>query len=215
MQQEVLPRVSAEVGYSHRWFPGQYRPPGFALFMQALSAFELGDHAEATARALDARAAANTSGQPAHHGGPLMILANIAVPNGNHERAQAREALSHCEAIRNAPRTASSASPSKTRESWSPALPSRESFATRLPGRLKPDTTFVSSRLRRWRWAAAEAQTAASVHAADTAAHALFSKRPLSEDEHFESQTRTQVSRESVLERAFQTRNRTFEWHTA
>jgi len=28
VQQEVVPRVSAEVGYSHRWFPGQYRPPG-------------------------------------------------------------------------------------------------------------------------------------------------------------------------------------------
>jgi len=60
----------------------------FALFMQALSAFELGDHPKATARALDARAAANASGQPVNHAGPLMILANIAVASGNHERAQ-------------------------------------------------------------------------------------------------------------------------------
>jgi hypothetical protein len=28
VQQEVVPRVSAEVGYSHRWFPGLYRPIG-------------------------------------------------------------------------------------------------------------------------------------------------------------------------------------------
>ena len=60
----------------------------FALFMQALSAFELGDHPKATSRALDARAAANASGQPVNHAGPLMILANIAVASGNHERAQ-------------------------------------------------------------------------------------------------------------------------------
>ena len=31
-QQEVLPRVSAEVGYSHRWFPELYRPPGMTDF---------------------------------------------------------------------------------------------------------------------------------------------------------------------------------------
>jgi hypothetical protein len=28
VQQEVLPRVSVEAGYSQRWFPGLYRPPG-------------------------------------------------------------------------------------------------------------------------------------------------------------------------------------------
>jgi predicted ATPase/DNA-binding winged helix-turn-helix (wHTH) protein len=60
----------------------------FALFMQALAAFECGDYEEATARALEAREAADLGDEPVQHCGPLMILANIAVANGDHERAQ-------------------------------------------------------------------------------------------------------------------------------
>jgi non-specific serine/threonine protein kinase len=60
----------------------------FALFLQGLAAFELGDHDQATARSLEARDAANVSGDEVQHGGPLLILANIAVSNGDHDRAQ-------------------------------------------------------------------------------------------------------------------------------
>jgi non-specific serine/threonine protein kinase len=60
----------------------------FALFLQGLAAFELGDHEQATARALEARDAANASGEEVLHGGPLLILANIAVSSGDHDRAQ-------------------------------------------------------------------------------------------------------------------------------
>ncbi len=60
----------------------------FALFAQALAAFELGDHELAAARCLAAREAADASGEPIHHSGPLMILANIAVMRGDYDRAQ-------------------------------------------------------------------------------------------------------------------------------
>jgi len=60
----------------------------FALFLQGLAAFELGDHQQAAARALEARDAITASGEEVQHGGPLLILANIAVLNGDHERAQ-------------------------------------------------------------------------------------------------------------------------------
>jgi tetratricopeptide (TPR) repeat protein len=60
----------------------------FALFLQGLAAFELGDHEQAAARALEARDAVTASGEEVQHGGPLLILANIAVLNGDHERAQ-------------------------------------------------------------------------------------------------------------------------------
>jgi len=60
----------------------------FALFLQGLSAFELGDHEQAAARALEAREAIITSSEEVQHGGPLLILANIAVLNGDYERAQ-------------------------------------------------------------------------------------------------------------------------------
>ena len=60
----------------------------FALFLKGLAAFELGDHEQAAALALEARSAANASGEVVQHGGPLLILANIAVLNGDHERAQ-------------------------------------------------------------------------------------------------------------------------------
>ena len=68
----------------------------FALFMQALAAFELGDHEEATARcqeALDAASALEAKGEQQdlsiQRGGPLFILANIAVSSGDNDRAQA------------------------------------------------------------------------------------------------------------------------------
>jgi predicted ATPase len=60
----------------------------FALFLQALSAFELGDHARAAARGLEAREAANASGDPALPAAPLLILANLAVASGDGDRAQ-------------------------------------------------------------------------------------------------------------------------------
>ena len=60
----------------------------FALFLQGLAAFELGNHEQAAARALEAREAITPSGEEVQHGGPLLILANIAVLGGDHERAQ-------------------------------------------------------------------------------------------------------------------------------
>ena len=60
----------------------------FALFMQGLAAFELGDHEQAAALSLEAREAANASGEVVQHGGPLLVLANIALLRGDHDRAQ-------------------------------------------------------------------------------------------------------------------------------
>jgi len=60
----------------------------FALFLQGLAAFELGDHERAAVLSLEAREAADLSGEEVQHGGPLLILAGIAVSNGDHERAQ-------------------------------------------------------------------------------------------------------------------------------
>ena len=60
----------------------------FALFLQGLAAFELGDHEQAAALAVAARQAAEASGEVVQHGGPLLILANIAVRDGDHARAQ-------------------------------------------------------------------------------------------------------------------------------
>jgi non-specific serine/threonine protein kinase len=57
----------------------------FALFFQSLVAFEAGRHDEAVARALEARIAATDELQ---HGGPLLVLANVALSRGDHERAQ-------------------------------------------------------------------------------------------------------------------------------
>jgi predicted ATPase/DNA-binding winged helix-turn-helix (wHTH) protein len=60
----------------------------FALFLQGLAAFELGDHEQAAARSLEAREAANASGEAVLHGGPLLVLANIALLGADHVRAQ-------------------------------------------------------------------------------------------------------------------------------
>jgi predicted ATPase/DNA-binding winged helix-turn-helix (wHTH) protein len=59
-----------------------------ALFLQALAAFESGDRQQATVCSLAAREAADASGEPVEHGGPLMILANVAVLSGDHDHAQ-------------------------------------------------------------------------------------------------------------------------------
>jgi non-specific serine/threonine protein kinase len=61
----------------------------FALFLQGLAALELGDHKQAVARALEARDAATVSGEEVQHGGPLLILANVAVARGDRDGAQA------------------------------------------------------------------------------------------------------------------------------
>jgi predicted ATPase/DNA-binding winged helix-turn-helix (wHTH) protein len=62
----------------------------FALFLQGLAAFELGDHERAAALAVEARNSADACGdiENVQHSGPLLILANIAVLNGDHDRAQ-------------------------------------------------------------------------------------------------------------------------------
>jgi len=60
----------------------------FALFMQGLIALERGDHEQAAALSLGAREAADASGALEQHGGPLLILANVAESNGDHDRAQ-------------------------------------------------------------------------------------------------------------------------------
>ena len=60
----------------------------FALFMQGLDALESGNHEHAAARAMEARAAADRSGELVQHGGPLLILASLAVLGGDHDRAQ-------------------------------------------------------------------------------------------------------------------------------
>jgi non-specific serine/threonine protein kinase len=61
----------------------------FALFMQGLAEFERGDHALASARSNEARAAAGPGEELLiHHSGPLLILANVAVSRGDYETAQ-------------------------------------------------------------------------------------------------------------------------------
>ena len=66
---------------------GDARVVQFSLFMQALAAFEAGDYDVAQVRALEAREAADAC--PAVDlGGPLMILANLAIVVGDLDRAQ-------------------------------------------------------------------------------------------------------------------------------
>jgi non-specific serine/threonine protein kinase len=52
------------------------------------TAFELGDRERAVARALEAREAADASGDAVAHGGTLMVLANVALLAGDQGRAQ-------------------------------------------------------------------------------------------------------------------------------
>ena len=60
----------------------------FALFMQGLGALQRGDYEQAMARALEAREAANASGEAVQHGGPLLLLGKVAESSGDHERAR-------------------------------------------------------------------------------------------------------------------------------
>jgi non-specific serine/threonine protein kinase len=57
------------------------------LFLQSLAAFELGDVDRACAHAVAARASADACGDLVEHGGPLMILANVALVRGQHDEA--------------------------------------------------------------------------------------------------------------------------------
>jgi len=61
----------------------------FALSVKALAACELGDHKQAAALAMEARDSANAGGdEDVQHAHALLILATIAVLNGDHDRAQ-------------------------------------------------------------------------------------------------------------------------------
>jgi non-specific serine/threonine protein kinase len=102
-------RARACIGLAHmHYFQGHYLEAGaasaealllgrarddawvisFALFFQGLVAFECGDYEQAAARSLEARESANVSGEAVQHGGPLLVLANIALLDGEHDRAQ-------------------------------------------------------------------------------------------------------------------------------
>jgi len=59
----------------------------FALFAQGLVAVDQGDLEQAAARSIEAREAANSSGESVRHAGPLMNLAAIALSNGDPDRA--------------------------------------------------------------------------------------------------------------------------------
>ena len=60
----------------------------FALFMQALAALERGDYEQATALLWRRATPPMPAATDVQHGGPLLILANIAVQNGDYDRAQ-------------------------------------------------------------------------------------------------------------------------------
>jgi non-specific serine/threonine protein kinase len=59
-----------------------------ALFLHALTAFELGDYDVAEARAEAARAVAATGCEIVEQGGPLMVMANVAMVRGDQVRAE-------------------------------------------------------------------------------------------------------------------------------
>jgi len=56
-------------------------------FLQALAAFELGDLDQALSAAGAALEAAEANGQTIERGGPLMVLANVALARGDHDEA--------------------------------------------------------------------------------------------------------------------------------
>lgn len=60
----------------------------FAVFMQALAALERNEYEQATALALEAVKISRTCAEPEQPAGPLMVLANVAVEDGNLQRAQ-------------------------------------------------------------------------------------------------------------------------------
>jgi non-specific serine/threonine protein kinase len=59
----------------------------FAVFMQALAALERNDCERATTLALEAEQMSRQCAEPDRRAGPLMVLANVAVQNGNFQRA--------------------------------------------------------------------------------------------------------------------------------
>jgi non-specific serine/threonine protein kinase len=59
----------------------------FGVFMQALAALERNDYEQATALALEAEEVSRRCAEPQQPAGPLMVLANLAVQNGNLQRA--------------------------------------------------------------------------------------------------------------------------------
>ena len=60
----------------------------FALFMQALAALGRSECERAVALSLEAEAAAGACGDDVQRAGPLLVLANIAVQNGDYDRAR-------------------------------------------------------------------------------------------------------------------------------
>lgn len=60
----------------------------FALFFKALTQFEQGAYDAAEVYAVQARAAADRSEERVQHGGPLMVIANIALMRGDHQAAR-------------------------------------------------------------------------------------------------------------------------------
>jgi non-specific serine/threonine protein kinase len=59
----------------------------FGVFMQALAALERADYEQATAFALEAEKISRSCDEPEQAAGPLMVLANVAVENGDLQRA--------------------------------------------------------------------------------------------------------------------------------
>jgi predicted ATPase/DNA-binding winged helix-turn-helix (wHTH) protein len=60
----------------------------FAVFMQALAALERNDYGQATALARESERISRSCEEPEQPAGPLMVLANVAVQNGDLPRAQ-------------------------------------------------------------------------------------------------------------------------------
>jgi non-specific serine/threonine protein kinase len=60
----------------------------FAVFMQALAALERNDYAQATALASESERISRSCEEPEQPSGPLMVLAHLAVHNGDLPRAQ-------------------------------------------------------------------------------------------------------------------------------
>ena len=101
-------RARALIGLANlHWFQGRHSEAGaraaealalgrddgdawavsFALFLQGTAAFERGDHEQAEVRSREALDAAGDSDEVLQ-GPPLLVLANVAVSKGDHDRAQ-------------------------------------------------------------------------------------------------------------------------------
>jgi non-specific serine/threonine protein kinase len=101
-------RARALIGLANlHWFQGRHSEAGaraaealalgrddgdawvvsFALFVQGTAAFERGDHEQAEVRSREALEAADVN-EEVLRGPPLLVLANVAVSKGDHDRAQ-------------------------------------------------------------------------------------------------------------------------------